>query len=453
MNSQKFALFGYPLGHTMSPLIHKKLFKLNNLNCDYEASELKPGDINKVQALLKEEISGCNLTIPHKSAVIPHLDRLNERAALYGAVNTVVNENGILTGYNTDCIGFLKALEHAGIELNGKVLVCGAGGASRMMAFESVLAGCDVSLAVRESGFEKGGQVAKEIKEKLGKTVKIVLYENLKPEYDIILNGTPAGMYPNANASPVNEEIIKSASAVFDAVYNPEKTVFLKTAENHGKKCGYGMVMLVYQAAAAQELWFNTKFSREDIVRIIKESNTEMNLKFSEPKSKKAIVLCGFMGCGKSTVGKILAKKLNYEFIDTDGFIEARANKKISDIFKKDGEEYFRDLEHEVCSELASRKNIVIGSGGGALTFKRNADVFKNCEIVLLNVKTDILLKRLQNDSQPRPVLEKALQSGAVEELIEERLSLYRKAATITVNIMTEQPPERIADLIKTKLF
>lgn len=451
MNALKFALFGYPLGHTMSPFIHKKLFELNNINAEYEAVETKPEKLEESIKFLDINYTGCNLTIPHKSEVIPCLDELSDSAALYGAVNTVVSDNGKLIGHNTDCIGFLRALEHAGIDLKGKVLVCGAGGAARMMAFESAKAGCDVTIAVRESGFEKGTAVALEIKEKLGKNVSVLFYENLDNKYDIILNGTPAGMYPNVSSMPVNEDLIKNSSAVFDAVYNPQKTMFLKSAEKYGKKLGFGMVMLVYQAAAAQELWLNVSFKPDDIRKIIDDANTEMNLKFNE-KSNSSIVLCGFMGCGKSTVGRILAEKLGYDFIDMDDYIEKKANKKIADIFKDNGESTFRALEHEACIELSGMKNVVIGSGGGALTFERNVKALKNCKIILLNVKTDILLNRLKNDSQPRPVLERAIKAGTVTELISERIGLYKKAADLTVDISTEQPPERIAGLIKIKI-
>lgn len=444
MSLKQFSLLGFPLGHTMSPFIHEKLFCLNKINAHYTAAELPPEHLSEGVELLRSEFNGCNVTIPHKNKIIPFLDEIDERASLYGAVNTISVENGRLKGYNTDCIGFLRALEHAGINLSGRVLVCGAGGASRMMAFESVSAGCDVTVAVRESGIENGSKLAREINEKFpGKKINVCLYNDLNGHFDIILNGTPAGMYPNTDTMAVSEEIIKNAGAVFDAVYNPRETKLLKTAESLGKRCGYGMVMLVWQAAAAQEIWFKTKFNPDEINSIIRLADEEMSRKFSQNKS---IVLCGFMGCGKSTVGKILAEKMNYEFVDMDSFIEEKAGKSVAEIFKEDGETRFRDLEHEACVELGKKKNVVIGSGGGALTFERNAVSLKECEIVLLNVKPEILIDRLQNDSQPRPVLERAIKSGTVTQLIDERLSLYLRAATKAVNIDEERAPEEIAD-------
>lgn len=444
MSSKQFSLLGFPLGHTMSPFIHKKLFLMNGINADYTSVELSPEKFSQTAESLRGEFDGCNVTIPYKSEIINFLDEIDERASLYGAVNTVAVENGRLKGYNTDCIGFLRALEHAGIALKGRVLVCGAGGASRMMAFESVLAGCDVTVAVRESGMEKGEKLSREISGKLpGKTINVCLYEDLNGHFDIILNGTPAGMYPNTDTMAVSEEVIKNSDAVFDAVYNPRDTKLLETAQMLGKKCGYGMVMLVWQAAAAQEIWFKTKFNPDEINNIIRLADEEMNRKFS---GKKSIVLCGFMGCGKSTVGKILAEKLNFEFIDMDSFIEKKAGKSVAEIFKDDGEERFRALEREACEELGKKKNAVIASGGGALTFPKNTVSLKECEIILLNVKSDILIHRIQNDSQPRPVFERAMKNGTVTQLIDERLELYRRAATKVIDIDEERAPEEIAD-------
>lgn len=446
MSLKKFSLFGFPLGHTMSPFIHEKLFCLNRTNAEYTPIEISPEKLSEGAELLRNELNGSNVTIPHKSKILPFLDELDGRAELYGAVNTISVESGRLKGYNTDCIGFLRALENAGIDLKGRVLVCGAGGASRMMAFESVMAGCDVTVAVRNNGIEKGNILALEISEKLpGKSIKVCLYDDIKGHFDIILNGTPAGMYPNTDTMAVSEEVIKNCDAVFDAVYNPRETKLLKTAEKLGKKCGYGMVMLVWQAAAAQEIWFKTKFNPDEVNSVIRLADEEMNQKFSQ---KKSIVLCGFMGCGKSTVGKILAEKLGYEFIDMDSYIEEKARKSVSEIFNEDGEAHFRDLEHEACIELGKKKNAVIGSGGGALTFERNATALKECEIVLLNVKPEILISRLQNDSQPRPVFERAVKNGTVSKLIDERLVLYRRAATKIIDINVERSPNEISDIV-----
>lgn len=146
------------------------------------------------------------------------------------------------------------------------------------------------------------------------------------------------------------------------------------------------------------------------------------------------IVLCGFMGCGKTTVGRNLARKSGRKFIDMDSYIEEKAGMKVSEIFEKYGESHFRDLEHEACLELADTKGLVIASGGGAFTFQRNIDAFKDKDkIVLLDVPLDIIKQRLKNDTT-RPLLQRPDKEDAMRELYEKRLPIYLAAADITVS-------------------
>lgn len=146
------------------------------------------------------------------------------------------------------------------------------------------------------------------------------------------------------------------------------------------------------------------------------------------------IVLCGFMGCGKTTVGRNLARKSGRKFIDMDSYIEEKAGMKVSEIFEKYGESHFRDLEHEACLELANTKGLVIASGGGAFTFQRNIDAFKGKDkIVLLDVPLDIIKQRLKNDTT-RPLLQRPDKEDAMRELYEKRLPIYLAAADITVS-------------------
>ena len=145
------------------------------------------------------------------------------------------------------------------------------------------------------------------------------------------------------------------------------------------------------------------------------------------------IVLCGFMGCGKSTVGKIIAKKTGKKFIDMDSYIEEKAEMKISEIFEKLGENKFRDMEHEACKELSEMNGMVIASGGGAFTFDRNVEVFKGKDkIVLLNVPLETIKFRLRNDTV-RPLLQRPDKDKAMEELYNKRFPIYKKAADIIV--------------------
>lgn len=272
---KKFGLIGYPLGHSMSPLIHRELFKINNIDAGYELVEINPETFgNEFEAV--KGFDGFNVTIPHKIAVIPQLNALSERAELFGAVNTVENKNGILTGHNTDCYGFLRALAMAEIELKGKVLVCGCGGVSRMFAFETILAGADLTIAVRDADVEAGQQIVDEIESKLGKTAKLITLDEADGAFDLIINGTPVGMHPNTDACVLPKEKVQKAKAVFDAVYNPLETKLISYAKEAGIKFSNGLPMLVWQAAVAQEIWFGVKFSNEQIKPVIKITEEEL---------------------------------------------------------------------------------------------------------------------------------------------------------------------------------
>lgn len=273
---EKFALIGYPLGHSMSPVIHRELFKINNISASYELMEISPDNLNSSIDELKA-LNGFNVTIPHKINIIDSLDRLSNRAELFGAVNTVENKKGILTGHNTDCAGFLKALDMAGITLGGNVLVCGSGGVSRMFAFESVLAGADLTIAVRDEDISAGEKIKEEIKAKLDKEVKLITLTQVQGEYDVLINGTPVGMHPNSNACVLPKEKVQKAKAVFDAVYNPMETQLIKYAKEAGVKCSNGLPMLVWQAAVAQEIWFGVEFTAEQIKDVLKITERELN--------------------------------------------------------------------------------------------------------------------------------------------------------------------------------
>lgn len=273
---EKFALIGYPLGHSMSPVIHRELFKINNISASYELMEISPDNLNSSIEELKA-LNGFNVTIPHKINIIDSLDRLSNRAELFGAVNTVENKNGILTGHNTDCAGFLKALDMAGITLGGNVLVCGSGGVSRMFAFESVLAGADLTITVRDEDISAGERIKEEIKAKLDKNIKLITLSQVQGEYDVLINGTPVGMHPKADACVLPKEKVQKAKAVFDAVYNPMETQLIKYAKEAGIKCSNGLPMLVWQAAVAQEIWFGVEFTAEQIKDVLKITERELN--------------------------------------------------------------------------------------------------------------------------------------------------------------------------------
>lgn len=279
MSSEKFAVIGHPMGHTMSPFIHDALFALTGKPVDYGVMDIPPEDLAADYGKLRT-ISGYNITIPHKQAIIPLLDALDASAARYGAVNCVANGEKAV-GYNTDAYGFLKALETAGIPLKGHVLICGCGGVARTMAYECLLAGCSVTFAVLESALDVAEALADELKAKVPDCkITIRINDDTAEDCDLFINASPVGMYPNVDAMPVSEAQLKRTGAVFDAVYNPRKTKLLETAEALGIPHGEGMAMLVWQAARAHEHWYSASFTTEQIERIILASYDEMERLF-----------------------------------------------------------------------------------------------------------------------------------------------------------------------------
>ena len=185
-------------------------------------------------------------------------------------------ENGKATGHNTDCFGFLRALEMADIKLGGNVLLCGSGGVARMFAFESILAGANLTIAVRADDIPAANLIKKEISEKLQKNAEVITLDEVEGEFDLLINGTPVGMYPKVDASVLPKEKVEKCKAVFDAVYNPQETLILKYAKDSGIKYSNGLPMLVWQAAVAQEIWFDIEFSMDEIKKVLKITQEEM---------------------------------------------------------------------------------------------------------------------------------------------------------------------------------
>lgn len=278
---KRFAVIGFPLGHTMSPFIHNRMFKLNNINADYEAILTPPEKLRDTVALLRE-YDGFNVTIPHKESLLTLVDELSDSALTYSAVNTVANKNGKLVGYSTDAEGFSAALELENIPLSGRVLVLGCGGVSRTIATECLHRGCEVTLAARKQSMHKAFALSDDFKNRFNKKTTCIAIEDICEDYDLAVNGTPVGMYPHTNESVLNENQLKNIKYVFDSVYNPENTALVSLAHSLGIKAISGMGMLVMQAAKAEEHWLNVTFKAEDMKQLIADSNNEMRRIFGE---------------------------------------------------------------------------------------------------------------------------------------------------------------------------
>lgn len=273
----KFALIGHPLGHSMSPLIHDKLFALSGFEAEpYQLIDIAPEDIASSRPLL-EEYLGMNVTIPHKQSVIQLMDELGDSAKRYNSVNCIKNDGGRLIGYNTDCDGFLRSVELLPISEN--VVILGCGGVGRMMAIETALHGGSITLAVIPQDVKAAQLLMAEIMEKCsGASVKIADISTLDGCFDLLVNATPVGMYPKTDACAVSDKVIENCLSFFDAVYNPTETLLMKKARALGKTAVGGASMLVYQAVKAHEIWYGSTFAAEDISKIILEVENSVDL-------------------------------------------------------------------------------------------------------------------------------------------------------------------------------
>ncbi len=248
------AIIGHPVEHSMSPTIHNAAFQQLGLNYVYVAFDV----VNvkaAIEAMRALDFRGYSVTIPHKVEVMKYLDRVDKLAAKIQAVNTVVNNNGLLTGYNTDVIGAIKSLKRR-TELKGKkTALVGAGGAGRAIAFG--LMEEKATLTIFDKDFEKARKLAKSV----GCSYNPM--EKIDSSFDILINATPVGMHPKTNQMAVDEKILKPGMLVFDIVYNPIKTKLVETAEAKGCETISGIEMLIEQGAEQFRLWTGQEAPRE----------------------------------------------------------------------------------------------------------------------------------------------------------------------------------------------
>ena len=276
---KNYALIGYPLGHSLSPQIHARLLQLSGVEGGYEKLEIPPEELTESFEKLSA-LSGFNITIPHKVAIMDYCDRLDEGAKRYRSVNCVKNGEEKV-GYNTDVLGFTKSIEMLGASLSGKVLLIGCGGVGRMMAIETALSGGELTIAALESDRVLAEKVMAEIAEMKPEAKVNAVYidgalspDNFggeMPKFDLLINASPVGMYPKTDRMACTPEVLDNVSYVFDAVYNPKVTLLAKTAREKGAKAMTGMAMLVLQAAAAHEIWNNARFEDSDLKKLISD--------------------------------------------------------------------------------------------------------------------------------------------------------------------------------------
>jgi shikimate dehydrogenase len=440
-------VIGDPVSHSLSPAMHNAAIAKLSLDYVYLGFHVKPAGLKQaVEGMRALGIAGLNVTIPHKVAVMPFLDEIDPAARDIGAVNTIVNTGGRLKGYNTDAGGFLQSVTAAGFEPQGKqVVLIGAGGAARAIGFSLIQAGANLTILNRKEDFELAVKLADGLNRTAGGHVSALELNpaNLKKTLataGLLVNATSVGMQPGSDATPVPADLLRPGLAVFDAVYAPLETRLLREARERGCTTISGLEMLVRQGGLSFELWTGRK-TPLDIMREAALSSLESKKKTStadtSPKSKPktGIALIGFMGAGKTSIGKALAKKLGKPLVDTDALIVKKAAKTIARIFKEDGEPSFREIEHEVIAAVSREGGQVIACGGGAVLNPANVRNLKeNAVVVYLQTSPSEIQKRVSAGRNKRPLLAGSDGLDRIGTLLASRLPLYETAADIVVN-------------------
>lgn len=425
---ETYALFGYPLGHTMSPELHAQLFTATGREADYIGVSVPPEKLPEAMAIARAKLAGINVTIPHKKAVIELLDAVDQSALDLGSVNTVHFTNGEAIGYNTDILGFAETLERDGVALRGrKVLLLGYGGAAAVMAYHCVHEGAHLIITGRN--LEKAGALRDKLLRSFPSAkIDVCVRRAIPKDVQIVVNGTPLGMFPNESQTPLYF-MPRKTEYVFDAIYNPPVTSTMKLAGRRVKTRD-GLYMLVMQAARAQTIWYGAQFTEQSCDSILRRLYGKMAVKrLHEKYDKQNIVLCGFMGSGKTTAGRKLARLTGLTFVDADQYLEEKEGHKISEIFAEHGEAYFRDLETKYLREISARPGQVIALGGGAVLRPENvAAVKEHGLLILLDTPFSRIVKNLSYSSN-RPLLENGDKMAETRRLYQQRKETYHKVA------------------------
>lgn len=427
---ETYALFGHPLGHTMSPDLHAALFKATSHTASYLAVDVPPEHLAEAMQLAREKLAGINLTIPHKKAVIPLLDAVDQSASDLHSVNTVAFREGQAIGYNTDILGFAESLEKDGITLSGrKVLLLGYGGAAAVMGYHCVNAGAHVFITGRSP--EKAAVLRDQLRAALPGRGKcdVCTHRDIPKDIQIVVNGTPLGMFPNEEKAPLRF-LPRKTQYVFDAIYNPPITAVMRLANPKKVKTRDGLFMLVMQAARAQTIWYGAQFADTACDAILRRMYGKLAVKrLADKYGKRNIALCGFMGSGKTTVGRKVARLTGLPFVDVDHYIEETTGMSIPGIFAQHGEPYFRDLETRCIRELSQRDGIVLSLGGGSVLREENVQTIKETGLlVLLDTPFFRIVKNLSHSTN-RPLLQKEDKLAETRRLYQARRPIYERVA------------------------
>lgn len=410
----QYGLIGAHLGHSFSKEIHEKI-----ADYTYELQELSTEELDDF--MKTHSFRAINVTIPYKEKVMAYVHHIDEKAKEIGAINTIINQNGVLFGYNTDYLGFKKMLIHYQIVVkHKKVLILGTGGTAKT-----------AKVVFQDLGAKEILMVSRNPKQDQISYLEAIQFHQ---DAQIIVNTTPCGMYPHNQDVILDITPFEALEAVCDVIYNPLQTRFIQMAQKRNIKAISGLYMLVAQAVYAVEYFTNQKYS-----------NTLIDEVYQDIKRKKEnIVLIGMPSSGKTTIGKMLAGRLGKTFFDTDEAIEQVLQRPIASYLNETTEENFRKIEEAVISRIAKEGSMVIATGGGAILRQQNIDALRaNGKIIFL----DRPLHLLQSTAS-RPL---SAQKEQLQKLYEERYERYKIAADII--IANQEDIETVIEQIQKEVY
>ena len=446
--SRVCGILANPVEHSMSPMLQNLYARCTGTDFIYVPFKVKEEELQAaVSGAFALNISGMNVTVPHKQAVMRYLDGIDETAREIGAVNTLVRTERGYRGYNTDVPGLKRAVEEAGFTVKGRdCLLIGAGGAARAAAYMLARGGAE-SITVLNRSLEKAEELAEYGNRIAGRMLMRALplsqWNALSGKRYLAIQCTSVGMHPAEDAAPIEDkEFYHLIEEALDVIYTPAETKFMRMVREAGGRAVNGLKMLVYQGAVSYELWNpGVQVDRETLA--LAETLIQRRL---QPEQKN-LVLIGFMGAGKTSVGKELAELLGCTLYDTDQETERRAGMTISDIFRFQGEERFRKMETDTLRTLLEQAGqnsgyTVISAGGGLALREENQRLLREHAVcIYLKTSPEQVLLRLQGDTT-RPLLQGGNVREKVEALLSARGSVYEKTADITANTDGRTPGE-----------